>query len=182
MLSRDEGSKFLHRLCRHYFFYEVVPVENGSDEEAVSVVVCFCTFALPKEKQRLVFLVWNILKICNEAHCPSPTVSALVAHLQTDRMQYPLSLIPVRAWNCATTYTGTCFHKQSTSVVLSARSSSQCRLCKHLCIRWENKQKALKAQGHSAMLRAPSGAGFQTQSKVQKTLRRHLKFDLFWTP
>ena len=42
MLSRDEGSKFLHRLCRHYFFCEVVPVRNSSDEEAVSVGVCFC--------------------------------------------------------------------------------------------------------------------------------------------
>ena len=43
MLSRDEGSKFLHRLCRHHFFCEVVPVRNSSDEEAVSVGVCFCT-------------------------------------------------------------------------------------------------------------------------------------------
>ena len=43
MLSRDEGSKFLHRLCRHFFFCEVVPVRNSSDEEAVSVDVCFCT-------------------------------------------------------------------------------------------------------------------------------------------
>ena len=43
MLSRDEGSKFLHRLCRHFFFCEVVPVRNSSDEKAVSVGVCFCT-------------------------------------------------------------------------------------------------------------------------------------------
>ena len=43
MLSRDAGSKFLHRLFRHYFFCEVVPVRNSSDEEAVSVGVCFCT-------------------------------------------------------------------------------------------------------------------------------------------
>ena len=45
MLSRDEGSKFLHRLCRHCFFCEVVsPVGNNSaDEEDVSVGVCFCT-------------------------------------------------------------------------------------------------------------------------------------------
>ena len=43
MLSRGEGSKFLHRLCRHHFFCEVVPVRNSSDEEAVSVDVCFCT-------------------------------------------------------------------------------------------------------------------------------------------
>ena len=42
MLSRDKGSKFLHRLCRHYFFCEVVPVRDSSDEEAVSVGVCFC--------------------------------------------------------------------------------------------------------------------------------------------
>ena len=43
MLGRDEGSKFLHRLWRHYFFFEVVPVRSSSDEEAVSVGVCFCT-------------------------------------------------------------------------------------------------------------------------------------------
>ena len=43
MLSRDEGSKFLHRLCRHYFYCEAVPVRNSCDEEAVSVCVCFCT-------------------------------------------------------------------------------------------------------------------------------------------
>ena len=43
MLSRDEGSKFLYRLCRHYFFCEIVPVRNSSDEEAVTVGVCFCT-------------------------------------------------------------------------------------------------------------------------------------------
>ena len=43
MLGRDEGSKFLHRLCRHYFFCEIVPVRNSSGEEAVSVGVCFCT-------------------------------------------------------------------------------------------------------------------------------------------
>ena len=43
MLNRDEGSKFLHRLCRHRFFCEVVPVRKSSDEEAVSVGVCFCT-------------------------------------------------------------------------------------------------------------------------------------------
>ena len=42
MLSRGEGSKFLHRLCRHHFC-EIVPVRNSSDEEAVSVGVCFCT-------------------------------------------------------------------------------------------------------------------------------------------
>ena len=42
MLSRDEGSKFLHRLCRHHFC-EVVPVRNCSDEEVVSVGVCLCT-------------------------------------------------------------------------------------------------------------------------------------------
>ena len=43
MLGRDEGSKFLHRLCWHRFFCEVVPVRNSSAEEAVSVGVCFCT-------------------------------------------------------------------------------------------------------------------------------------------
>ena len=41
MLSRGEESKFLHRLCRHHFFFEVVPVRNSSDEEAVSVDVFF---------------------------------------------------------------------------------------------------------------------------------------------
>ena len=43
MLGRDEGQKFLHQLCRHHFFCEVVLVRNSSDEEAVSVGVCFCT-------------------------------------------------------------------------------------------------------------------------------------------
>ena len=43
MLSQEEGSKFLHQLCRHHFFCEVVPVRVSSDEEAVSVGVCFCT-------------------------------------------------------------------------------------------------------------------------------------------
>ena len=43
MLSRDEGSKFLHQLCRHHVFCDVVHVRNSSDEEAVSVGVCFCT-------------------------------------------------------------------------------------------------------------------------------------------
>ena len=33
VLSRGEG---------HHFFCEVVPVRNSSDEEAVSVGVCFC--------------------------------------------------------------------------------------------------------------------------------------------
>ena len=42
MLIRDEGSKFLHRLCRHYFYCEAVPVRNSCDEEAVSVGVYFC--------------------------------------------------------------------------------------------------------------------------------------------
>ena len=40
MLS--EGSKFFHRLCKHYFC-EIVPVRYSSDEEAVPVGVCFCT-------------------------------------------------------------------------------------------------------------------------------------------
>ena len=43
MLSRDEGSKLLHRFCRHYFFCQVVPFRNSCDEEAVSEGVCFCT-------------------------------------------------------------------------------------------------------------------------------------------
>ena len=43
MLSQGEGSKFLHQLCRHHFLCEVVTVRNSSDEEAVSVGVCFCT-------------------------------------------------------------------------------------------------------------------------------------------
>ena len=43
MLSQGEGSKFLHQLCRHHFLCEVVPVRNSSDEEAVTVGVCFCT-------------------------------------------------------------------------------------------------------------------------------------------
>ena len=43
MLSQEEGSKFLHQLCRHHFFCEAVPVRDSSDEEAVSVGVCFCT-------------------------------------------------------------------------------------------------------------------------------------------
>ena len=43
VLSWEEGSKFLHRLCRHHLFCEVVPVRVSSDEEAVSVGVCFCT-------------------------------------------------------------------------------------------------------------------------------------------
>ena len=41
MLGWDEGSKFLHQLCRHQFFCEAVPVKNSSDEEAVSVI-CRC--------------------------------------------------------------------------------------------------------------------------------------------
>ena len=43
MLSQGEGSKFLHQLCRHHVFCDVVHVRNSSDEEAVSVGVCFCT-------------------------------------------------------------------------------------------------------------------------------------------
>ena len=80
MLGRDEGSKFLHRLCRHHFFCEVVPVRNSF----VWKKLFFClfvfsffffggggrggvvsVFALPKEKQRLLFLA-NLLMMLLE--------------------------------------------------------------------------------------------------------------------
>ena len=67
MLSRDEGSKFLHQLCRHFFFCEVVPVRNSSVEKAVSVGVFF---GLPKEKQRLLFLLL-FCKLYKSPLCPS---------------------------------------------------------------------------------------------------------------
>ena len=62
MLSRGEESKFLHRLCRHHFFFEVVPVRNSYDEEAVSVYVCFCT---AQGKAVAVFLA-NLLMMVQE--------------------------------------------------------------------------------------------------------------------
>ena len=93
-------------------------------------------------------------------------VTALVAYLQTDWIQNPLSHVPVRAWNCTTICTGTCFPIQS----ISFSPLFFLVQTKHLWIQWEHKLKALGREVILQCCEAPSGTGCQAHSSKQKTL------------
>ena len=101
---------------------------------------------------------------CDQNEFSRP-VSTLVAQLQTDRIQDPLSHIPLRARNCSAIPTGTCFptYSNSFSPLLFPVQTKR-----HLWTGGEHKQKALRRK---SFRNAPPtlGTGCQINSTMQKT-------------